>query len=88
LSGDFSTVVGCYELDTHFSSNADCFLLMMPAVVLTVNLYSQLDLSNITTNTATNIYTLIFAVISSGGDCWPGYSGGILDHCHYYIVRI
>jgi len=72
-------VVRCYELDTHFSSNADCFLMMIPAVVLTVvNLYSQLDLSNITTNTATNICTLIFAVISSGGDYWPGYSGGIL----------
>jgi len=43
---------------------------MIPAVILTVgNLYSQLDLSNITTNTATNIYTLIVAVISSGGDC-------------------
>jgi len=61
---------------------------MIPAVILTVNLYSQLDLSNITTNTATNVCILIFAVISGGGDCWLGYSGGILDHCHYYIVKV
>jgi len=46
------------------------FLLMILAVISTVgNLYSQLDLSNIATNTATNICTLIFAVIPSGGDC-------------------
>jgi len=43
---------------------------MILAVISTVgNLYSQLDLSNIATNTATNICTLIFAVISNGGDC-------------------
>jgi len=46
------------------------FLLMILAVISTVgNFYSQLDLSNITTNTVTNICTLIFAVIPSGGDC-------------------